>query len=1362
MKRIVAMLVLLVLFLSMVPAAHAYEAPVTSANKDEHFYVNAQRWNDPITSTLEVTKDGYTRVEYVGDRLIAEKYDRNFRFVSGQEIQLELPIFGGVYLGEDCNVVVLGQENFEEDDTKEVFRIIRYSKDWVREGSAGIYGANTTIPFDAGSLRFARSGDILYIRTCHEMYTTSDGLNHQANVMISVRISDMTVTDQLTKTWNQSYGYVSHSFNQFVLVDGSTLLAVDHGDYYPRSVVLFKYRNPAGQETFYSRVSYVNALNIVNSSYHYNDTGVSVGGFEASSDHYLIAGCSADQTEVVDLMEAHRNIFVTATPKDNFTDEGTTLRWLTSFREEDNVEVSPPHLVKLSANRFFLIWTENGRIRYCTLNGKGEQEGQTRSMEGDLSDCVPVVDNGKVIWYVTEYSAPVFYVVDPDAPEHTHSYENGFCTDCDACEPAVLKNGVYEISNAGQLYWFAELVNSGEYAANGRLMADIRVNEKVLKEDGTLSSGGFRAWTPMGDSQGRYAGTFDGNFKTISGLYFSNASMDYVALFGCLGQHGLVKNLAVLDSYFRGENYVGAIAGVNYGTIDSCYSRASLAGSRYVGGIAGSVDGGFDNELESVYGGTVKNCYSMSYVQGSAFTGGIAGFVMNTVSQVAGKGTILDCFFLTGRAAAGNPDGKAATAAEFASGEVAYYLGDPFGQTIGTDPAPVFGGAKVYRNQTGGCNESSFTYVFSNTAAEAVTTHEMVDATCEKAAYCLRCGMIQGKPLGHNYETKVFEATCLEGGYSESRCTNCGDFYIHDETGPVDHSYENGTCIWCGDMINIVEWVAANATLTGSIDLNFSAVLSDNLVKDSTFVRFTCAGKVVDVPMADAAVSVKNGQTRYRFGYKVYAKEMTETVTAQVMTPNGPVGEAKSYSVAQYCNALMGATKDAKIIAVCKAMLNYGAAAQKQFSYNLDNLANATLSEADKVVAKPDASRYAYKIVGTGDGIKATSAKLTLDADVAIRVTFQITGGKDVSAYKFLIDGEETDPIPTGDRYYIELDGIAASKFDDTHIFSVGDLAVHYSVLSYVHMVHSSNSPENLVNLINALYAYYAATEAYVDPSSSKEPANPPADVQFRLVKDYIEMEAGATALIEATYSGASGVPAWSSESPSVATVDGTGRITAHREGVAVITGSYGGKTLRCVVQVYPKTEEPTEPDHGPAVSVWKSGNNGSWDVGCVGNYLSFNAGGRTADGVNMGVTASSSNTGVATVSVSANGSSSLVKVSFNGSGSTTITLTSSDGNASTSFTINVTNYSAQNASTPEAFAAAVNYVVGANGASVTTSGAYTVLSLSDAQLTWDEAVGQGQYIAHRAYTSGAKCGGCTYQGVDPDSGEHVFYLYAS
>ena len=247
--------------------ADAAEGPQTSNNRDAHYYVNAQRWATPIYSTLAREGDNYVRVEFIGNELCVEYYDADFNYLSGKKIPLELPIFGGVYLCEDYNFVVVGQTNMEENNEVEVFRIIRYSKDWVRQDSVGLYGANTTVPFDAGSLRFDRSGNILYIRTAHEMYASEDGLNHQANVMIAVRISDMTVVDSLTKVWNLNYGYVSHSFNQFVRVDGSTLLAVDHGDYYPRSVVLIKYSKSAGSESFYGRVNYVNALPIINSTY---------------------------------------------------------------------------------------------------------------------------------------------------------------------------------------------------------------------------------------------------------------------------------------------------------------------------------------------------------------------------------------------------------------------------------------------------------------------------------------------------------------------------------------------------------------------------------------------------------------------------------------------------------------------------------------------------------------------------------------------------------------------------------------------------------------------------------------------------------------------------------------------------------------------------------------------------------------------------------------------------------------------------------------------------------------------------------------------------------------------------------------
>ena len=433
MKRIISLILALVLCFGLIPVASAASAPVKSSNLDCHWYVNAERWATPIYSNLAYESGQYVRAECIGDELVVETYDQNFKFRSGKTIPLELPIFGGVRMDSDYNFLVVGQTNFEEDDSREVFRIIRYTKDWKKVDHASIYGANTTVPFDAGSCRFARSGNILYIRTAHEMYADENGTNHQANVMIALRVSDMKVTDQLTKVWNSSYGYVSHSFNQFVLVDGGTLLAVDHGDYYPRSVALFKYGAKAGAETFYSRTTMVNALPIVNSTYHYNDTGVSVGGFEASSTDYLIAGSSYDQKTPADLMEVHRNIFVTATPKNNFTDEGTKINWITGYKESDGVSVSPPHMLKVSSDRFLLTWTENDVVKYCFINGKGQPEGGIQTIDAAMSDCAPILANGKAVWYVTDYSAPVFYQIETE--KCSHSYADYRCIHCGKLMP---------------------------------------------------------------------------------------------------------------------------------------------------------------------------------------------------------------------------------------------------------------------------------------------------------------------------------------------------------------------------------------------------------------------------------------------------------------------------------------------------------------------------------------------------------------------------------------------------------------------------------------------------------------------------------------------------------------------------------------------------------------------------------------------------------------------------------------------------------------------------------------------------------------------------------------------------------------
>lgn len=227
----------------------------------------------------------------------------------------------------------------------------------------------------------------------------------------------------------------------------------------------------------------------------------------------------------------------------------------------------------------------------------------------------------------------------------SHNYNSqGFCTECDAYQPAVLttdkydidnddsKDKVYEIGNAGQLYWFAGLVNgtlSGveqNVSANAVLTADIVVNKNVLKSDGTLNEGTFKEWTPItGSSNSTYSGIFDGQNHTISGLYFNQENSYDVGLFG--RNNGKIANAGILDSYFYGTSKVGGVCGNNYtGTITNCYNTGSVSGIGTAGGVSGYN-----------YTGSITNCYNTGNVSGSSgFVGGVSGY--------NSKGTIINSY----------------------------------------------------------------------------------------------------------------------------------------------------------------------------------------------------------------------------------------------------------------------------------------------------------------------------------------------------------------------------------------------------------------------------------------------------------------------------------------------------------------------------------------------------------------------------------------------------------------------------------------------------------------------------------------------------------------------------------------------
>lgn len=404
---------------------------IVSNNQSKQNY--SSYYSKPVTSYLYERSDGgFTRVEAVNNKVIVENYDSKMQLLTSNNMPMELNLFGGFYSGADCNFLIFGQKNPSESDAQEIIRVVKYSKNWKRISSASLKGANTYIPFDAGSLRCAESNGMLYILTCHEMYMTSDGYHHQSNMLINIRESDMMITDSRYGISNISTGYVSHSFNQFLIVDSTgRLVALDHGDAYPRAAVLCQYNTSAGSEQI-SRS--VNTGNVVTFSGEVgeNATNASLGGLAEATGKYLTVLNTAPQNGRANYQSV-RNVVLGITDQKNLSNTKTIQ--LTNYAQGGNTSASTPQIVKLNDNRFLILWevyakaqyggyTNNGTIGYVIVDREGQTQVQVQTAKGSLSDCQPIEASGQAVWYVTNNSAPQFYTINRSGALQTVNVNN--------------------------------------------------------------------------------------------------------------------------------------------------------------------------------------------------------------------------------------------------------------------------------------------------------------------------------------------------------------------------------------------------------------------------------------------------------------------------------------------------------------------------------------------------------------------------------------------------------------------------------------------------------------------------------------------------------------------------------------------------------------------------------------------------------------------------------------------------------------------------------------------------------------------------------------------------------------------------
>lgn len=196
-------------------------------------------------------------------------------------------------------------------------------------------------------------------------------------------------------------------------------------------------------------------------------------------------------------------------------------------------------------------------------------------------------------------------------------------------------NNPYQIATWQNLYWLSQ--TSSVWNKHFIQINDIDFSQADPEISTWANNTG---WTPIGNLSIFFTGSYNGNGKTINGLYINKPNTNTQALFGYLYYSAEIRNLGltntdvlankdvsglvaenhgnVLNCYsigvVNGNENTGVLVGANYSNISKCYTSGAVYGFYHTGGLVGW------NENSSL-----DNCYSSVNVTAGSFTGGLSG-----------------------------------------------------------------------------------------------------------------------------------------------------------------------------------------------------------------------------------------------------------------------------------------------------------------------------------------------------------------------------------------------------------------------------------------------------------------------------------------------------------------------------------------------------------------------------------------------------------------------------------------------------------------------------------------------------------------------------------------------------------------
>lgn len=680
----------------------------------------------------------------------------------------------------------------------------------------------------------------------------------------------------------------------------------------------------------------------------------------------------------------------------------------------------------------------------------------------------------------------------------------------------------YEIKNLDDLEEFATGVNNGKYTTvYAKLTTDITITD---------------SWTPIGNTDHKFTGVFDGDNKTIN--FNGTTNGEYVGLFGI--NEGTIKNVKVAGTITSDTElaFVGGVVGLNRGTITNCENNATInttGVNSYAGGIAGVMQNGtidsckntgeisvnvtskVDNDVTKQeasaggivafnYNGTVKKCENTATITNDetyGYTGGIVGNNDGTINNCLNGGTVSNTDNNGAQYAGGIAGNLFTNNATGSTATISNCLNtNDSGKVVGTNGAEPNNGA------------------VTNSYYKATNDDDNIDGTAAVTAGELKSGKVTYLLNGSTAANPVWGQTIVENSLPMIGATEGSTVYpttdggyTNDKITCDDHNYSNGACTVCGDVV--AKFDGTTVKLDGEIIFVFHFSVKNDATVNT--VKFT---KNESKSSGTPTKGKENGDYfEYTAEVNINSDQLNLPVTAELsLTYNGTSMTVKSseMSVNKYLNTLYsnpGEKYAQEIKNVASAMSTYGYYANEYFkSYDHyepsipmteltvtpNELSNYQMTYSDNNNST-ELKHYAtsFQHLETVAGIFYVQGKdtLTVPDGTVMQYTVKKNGKifkkmenyiADVTSGATGYNWAVTDKIPVSELKDITFEVTFGNQTSGN--YQAQTVVKTYSPYCYIRMTLSGNDKQSVnYKFTQALYHYSEAAKVYFDAVAATE-----------------------------------------------------------------------------------------------------------------------------------------------------------------------------------------------------------------------------------------------------------------------------------